>query len=156
VARVQDHGDHTLAHYGIPGMRWGKRKSNTASPSSMSTKTPFEKNPNKAPPPAKGVTDLTPKNIKRISDTELRARINRIQMETQYSQLVNGTSKAENTGFLAKAGNAHAKFEKGHKVVNNILAVVGTAQKIYKLANSDMVRAARGLPPADKKKKNDD
>jgi len=148
VARVQDHGDHTLAHYGIPGMRWGKKKSQAALPSNMPTHTPFKKDPTREPPPAKGVTDLSPKHIKRISDTELRARINRIQMETQYTQLTGGSGGT--TG--SKAKDAYAKFEKGHKVVNNLLGVIGTAQKIYKLANSDMVRAARGLPPAKKNK----
>lgn len=152
MARVEDHGDHTLAHYGIPGMRWGKRKSQAALPSNMPTHTPFKKPSSgvpREPPLAKGVTDLSPKHIKRISDTELRNRINRIQMETQYSQLMGGSGGSAGT----KVKTAYAKFEKGHKVVNNILAVVGTAQKIYKLANSDMVRAARGLPPLDTKKK---
>lgn len=151
MARITNPDDF-LIHYGVPGMKWGKRKgaSHNASPSAMKTHTPFEKNPNKNPPPAKGVTDLSPKHVKRISDVELRNRINRIQMETQYKQLTEG--KTDN-GTQSKAKIALHHVNKGHKAVIAILAVAGTAQKIYKLYNSPMVREMRGLPPEPEKKK---
>lgn len=156
MARVTDSSDQFLAHYGIPGMKWGKRSSKgSKSPASKSKNapTPFKKNPNRDPPPAKGVTDLRPKHVKRIPDAELRQRINRIQMETQYKELTEGKSAAPKS----KTAEAYAKFEKGHTAVTKILAVATTAQKIYKLYNSPMVRVMRGLPPEpEPKKKKDD
>jgi hypothetical protein len=137
MARITDPNDF-LIHYGIPGMKWGKHKAkaNNASPSAMRTHTPFEKNPNKAPPLAKGVTDLRPKHIKRISDTELRNRINRMQMETQYKQLIEGKSAPDKS----KAKVAYENFEKGHRVTQKVLAVAKTAQAIHKFANSELVK----------------
>lgn len=146
MARITDPDDF-LAHYGIRGMKWGKRKNN-ASPAELSTHTtaklpggknaptPFSKNPNKAPPPAKGVTDLSPKHIKRISDVELRNRINRMQMETQYKQLTEGKSAPDKS----KAKIAYENFEKGHEVTKKVLAIAKTAQAIHKFANSEIVK----------------
>jgi hypothetical protein len=116
-------------------MKWGKRKNN-ASPQALRTNTPFEKNPNKAPPPAKGVTDLSPKHVKRISDKELRQRINRIQMETQYKELTEGKSSPDKS----KTKQAFENLEKGHKVVQKALTVAKTIQAIHKFANSDLVK----------------
>jgi hypothetical protein len=132
--------DDFLAHYGIRGMKWGKRNNN-ASPAEMSTHTPFVKDPNKSPPPAKGVTDLSPKHIKRIPDAELRNRINRLQMETQYKQLTEGKSAPDKS----KAKVAYENFEKGHTVVKQIMAVAKTAQAIHKFVNSDFTKEIADL-----------
>lgn len=136
MARITDHGDHTLAHYGIPGMKWGKRRAKSSSEPAKKTATPFPKDPTRDPPPAKGVTDLRPKHVKRISDTELRQRINRLQMETQYKDLTEGKSSPDKS----KATQAYENFEKGHKAVQKIMAVAKTGQAIYKLVNSDMAK----------------
>lgn len=136
MARITDPDDF-LAHYGVLGMKWGKRKTtNNASPSAMQTHTPFKKDPNREPPPAKGVTDLSPKHIKRIPDAELRQRINRIQMETQYKELTEGKSAPDKS----KAKVAYEKFEKGHKATQKVLAVAKTVQALHKLAKSDVVQ----------------
>lgn len=63
--------DDILEHYGVPGMKWGKRKDRSAAVSTGTAK--------KSAPPKEDVSKL--------SDAELRQRINRIQMEKQYSQL---------------------------------------------------------------------
>jgi beta-xylosidase len=119
-------------------MKWGKHKgkTNNASPTAMSTHTPFVKNPNQAPPRVKGATDIRPKHLNRMSDVELRNRLNRIQMETQYKQLTEGKSAPDKS----KAKVAYENFEKGHTVVKQLMAVAKTAQAIHKFANSDMVK----------------
>ena len=137
MAGIPNSSDQFLAHYGVKGMKWGKRKSKSASMSKTEflnpkpVATPF---PKKRPTP--GVTDLSPKPIKQISDVELRNRINRIQMETQYKQLtdpkpVESKSKAKAIG---------ENFDKGHKAVKKIIDVGKTAQAVYKLVNSDVVK----------------
>lgn len=55
-----------LHHYGVPGMKWGKRRGKSSSG---------------------GSGKKNKEDISKISDTELRQRINRIQMERQYAQL---------------------------------------------------------------------
>lgn len=137
MARVTDSSDQFLAHYGIPGMKWGKRGSKSKSTTAAKkSNTPYPRDPNREPPPAKGVTDLRPKHIKRISDVELRQRLNRIQMETQYKELTEGKSSPDKS----KAVEAYEKFEKGHKAVQKIMAIAKTAQAIHKFVNSDLVK----------------
>lgn len=58
-----------LAHYGVLGMKWGKRKGSSGSSIKSSKKS--KKNP----------------KASTLSDAELRQRINRLQMEKQYKQL---------------------------------------------------------------------
>jgi hypothetical protein len=142
MAGVANPSDQFLAHYGVPGMKWGRRKAkNNASPSAMKTHTPFTKNPNQAPPRVKGATDIRPKHVNRMSDVELRNRINRIQMETQYKQLVEPKTAESKSKFQTGYDN----FEKGHTAVKKIIAVGKTVQAIHKLYNSELVKDIRKM-----------
>ena len=70
------YGDNYLAHYGILGMKWGRRRTPT-----QLGHTPG--GPDKAKTePAKP----KPKSLSEMSDAELRARLDRINMERQYKQ----------------------------------------------------------------------
>lgn len=61
-----------LIHHGIIGMKWGVRRT----PAQLSRTG------------GKGKTDNTvKKDVKSLSDDELRKMVNRLQMERQYSQL---------------------------------------------------------------------
>lgn len=62
--------NNELCHYGVLGMKWGKRKAK----STISDSTKKSKKKQK-------------EDISKLSDSELRQRINRIQMEKQYKQL---------------------------------------------------------------------
>lgn len=55
-----------LAHYGTPGMRWGKRKKKSSSGDSSEPARP---------------------DVKKMSDDELRSAINRIKMEKEFAKL---------------------------------------------------------------------
>lgn len=59
-----------LSHYGVLGMKWGVIKSR-ASSKINSSKSKTKKDD----------------ELKKLSDTELRTKINRMQMEKQYKQL---------------------------------------------------------------------
>ena len=63
--------NNELYHYGIKGMKWGIRRT----PAQLGHK------------PAKSTTSQRKSEMKKMSDAELRSRINRIQMEKQYMQL---------------------------------------------------------------------
>ena len=63
--------NNELYHYGIKGMKWGIRRT----PAQLGHK------------PAKTTTSQRKSEMKKMSDAELRSRINRIQMEKQYMQL---------------------------------------------------------------------
>jgi len=71
MSGVEDFED-VLEHYGVPGMKWGRRKAEgTATGSKRKTKAEATGHP----------------TAKSLSDSELRTRINRLQMEKQYAQL---------------------------------------------------------------------
>jgi len=120
--------NNTLQHYGIPGMRWGsqKPKSGLSNNQSMYKRTVNKLVNSKigskyklSNDPAKELLEVegnAPKSksksndpYKTMSDNELRTRLNRLQMEKQYSQL----SKKEKSF--------------GSKFVTNVL--VGAAQQ---------------------------
>lgn len=71
-----------LYHYGVKGMKWGirrKRQSKSSKKSKRKTKTEEIHDDYKRA--------HTSKSIKSMSDNELRSRINRLQMEQNYSKL---------------------------------------------------------------------
>ena len=76
----------SLYHYGVKGMRWGRRKApDTTGTSSQTTNVGTKDNPVKVKTSsAKGIQ--APK-ARTLSDAELRARINRIEMEQKYAKL---------------------------------------------------------------------
>lgn len=62
-----------LAHYGIPGMKWGRRKGETTT------------GKGKANPSAK------------LSDAELQAKVNRLRLEQQLKDLSSGSKSGGKT-----------------------------------------------------------
>jgi hypothetical protein len=62
----------SLAHYGVLGMKWGRKRGKSAS---SSTKEKIKKKRN------------IDEELKNMSDDELRKRLNRMNMEKQYKDL---------------------------------------------------------------------
>lgn len=108
-----------LEHYGVKGMRWGRRKG-AGSSSESSVKTAKT---------AKKVKPVKP-DIKKMSDKELRDKINRLQMEQQYAKLT-GTKEGR------------ATLEKGQKIFKQTMAVIDTANRVYGVYNSPLGKLAR-------------
>ncbi len=99
-----------LTHYGVLGMKWGKRRGNGASSSTSKTKK-----------------TSTQDKIKKMSDDELRKKINRLQMEKQYSQL---------TSSDVNKGKAYA--QKALKAATTVATVTSTGLTIYN--NADKIK----------------
>lgn len=120
--------DNELYHYGILGMKWGIRrfqnKDGSLTPrgksrnKSKKSDTPAHEDYSKA---------HNKKSVKSMSDAELRARLNRLQMERNYNALVGDD------------------VSKGKSIVNGILkaattvaTVSGTALTLY--SNADKIK----------------
>ena len=86
-----------LQHYGVLGMKWGVRRSKTqlssTSGSSKKKKLKPDREQKKIAKSKTKTSEPAKKTIKDLSDTELREKINRLNLEKQYRDL----SKAEPT-----------------------------------------------------------
>lgn len=108
------HGEDFLAHYGIKGMRWGVRR--TAEQLGRVAKKTAAKNPREAQRQAS-------KEAKTLSDKELRDRINRMNMEKQYSDLVKQQVERDRTAL--QEGQAEVARILGQKTKESIGNVYG-------------------------------
>ena len=93
--------NYSLYHYGIPGMRWGVRRSQKQLARSRKRKPDIHDDYKRT---------HEKKSIKSMSDTELQNRINRLNKEKQYKDL------KSQTGVI----------DKGHKAVKKYVAIAGT------------------------------
>lgn len=105
---------NTLKHYGILGMKWGIRRTPAQLARARGHSTTEE-------PHEDYKKAHTSKSIKSMSDAELRNRLNRIQMERQYSQL--------------SESNVSKGKEYAQKIIKSgttVATVTSTALTIYK------------------------
>ena len=106
--------NNELYHYGVPGMKWGVRKDVSKGASEISNQAAnISRKVGAMSKPSK----KTRKAISSMSDAELRAKINRLEMEQRYSQLnpskvSRGAAKAANileiVGSIAAIGASAA------------------------------------------------
>lgn len=111
----EENYDDFLQHYGVLGMKWGKRKAR----SNVSS--------NKKPNNTKNTTTskLKPKpkpTQRRLSDAELRAAVNRLRLEREYSEL---TYKA----------SSRAKVESVARTIGTVATLTTSAITIYNNLN---------------------
>jgi hypothetical protein len=128
-----ERGEKYIQHYGIKGMRWGVRR--TAAQLGRAGK----KSSRQAQRDAS-------KEAKTLSDSELKARINRLQMEKQYSDLVKQQVERDRTAM-----------EEGAAAVGNILLQSGK-ESLKNTTSASMTYAMKkgvsktGIPLKNKKK----
>ena len=117
-----------LYHYGILGMKWGVRrfqnKDGTLTSAGKKRRNSDSENVHED---YKKAHDN--KSVKSMSDTELRNRNNRLQMERQYSALTNKTGKGKKivqtlistAGTIAAAEAAYKTYKKmGDNAIDKI------------------------------------
>lgn len=118
--------NEALYHHGVKGMKWGVRRT----PAQLGKGKTF---PHKFPKIAKKEkhedyeSAHSSKKIREMSDAELKKRINRLQMEKQYSQL------------------ADTEINRGKRYVSNVVkagtataAATSTALTLYN--NADKIK----------------
>lgn len=114
-----------IAHYGIPGMKWGKRTSRASKASTSSKKKDDEPDD-----PDYAYTRRTlAKPMRKISNQELQDLNQRLSLEQNYN----------------KIKNQNRPSAKVDKAVKSILAVGATAGGLYALYNSKHGQAAIDL-----------
>ena len=120
--------DNSLIHYGTKGMKWGIRryqnKDGSLTPAGKKRYSEDESEDYKKA--------HSGKSVKTMSDAELRSRLNRLQMEQQYSKL---SSSDVNKGkqFIDKAIKAGATVA---TITSTALTIYSNAGKIKSIVEA--------------------
>ncbi len=109
--------NNSLAHYGILGMKWGVRRYQNKDGSYTSA---GKKRKQRDYIHEDYANAHSKKSVKSMSNAELKARNNRLQMEQQYANL----TKKTNTGKKVVQG-----FIKGAGLLSGAMAAYGTYKK---------------------------
>ena len=115
----EDRVDEYLMHYGVLGMKWGRRKAR-ASSSGESTKKRHKSNKEQQAP-----------KKRRMSNKELQSRIKRLKMEKEYAQLTASPPKTSKIDQLVKGAGTIATLSTSALVIYNNMDKIA---KIYKVA----------------------
>ena len=103
----EDRVDEYLMHYGVLGMKWGKRKARASSSSEQAPKK------------------------RRMSNKELQARIKRLKLEKEFAQLTASPPKTSRVEKLVKgAGTVAALSTSAVTIYKNMDKIA----KLYKVA----------------------
>lgn len=94
----------TIQHHGVMGMKWGKRKGKTTSQSSATLRAGKALDSKNAKTESKANVQNKKDyyNRSKMTDAQLNKKINRLQMEQRYKELVdkpfNDIAKSQNAG----------------------------------------------------------
>lgn len=110
--------NNSLSHYGIRGMRWGVRRyqNSDGTYTSIGKKRKYQETAHED-----YINAHSKKSIKSMSNAELKARNNRLQMEQQYANLTKKTSSGK---------KAVQMFIKGAGLLSGAMAAYGTYKKV--------------------------
>lgn len=107
-----------LYHFGIKGMKWGIRRFQNKNGSlTAAGKKRYQKGEQSSDEKTSPSSSSSrSKSISELSDTELRTRINRLNLEKQYRQLI--SEGADNNTKQVKEGKSFADEIKNRAVKN--------------------------------------
>ena len=106
----EENYDDFLKHYGVLGMKWGKRKARSTVSSNKKPKSTTITKPKSKP------------TKRRLSDAELRAVVNRMRLEREYADLTYRAS-------------SRSKVESVVRTIGTVAALTTSAVKIYENLN---------------------
>ena len=112
----EENYDDFLQHYGVLGMKWGKRKVRSTISSNKKPKSTTITKPKQTPKPKSKPTK------RRLSDAELRAVVNRMRLEREYADLTYRAS-------------SRSKVESVVRTIGTVAALTTSAVKIYENLN---------------------
>ena len=112
----EENYDDFLQHYGVLGMKWGKRKARSTVSSNNKSKNTEITKPKQTPKPKSKPTK------RRLSDAELRAVVNRMRLEREYAD-------------LQYRASSRSKVESVVKTIGTVAALTTSAIKIYENLN---------------------
>lgn len=154
-----------IAHHGVKGMKWGERKARPTSGQSSKAKRSFITiNINKGSAAKKqevtkkaGILKRTveakkklkPESIHDLSDADLNARINRLQREQQYKQLMQQNASSVQPSNQSKG---YVDQFKEQMISSLISGVTGGVGEFTKAAVKYQLSSRTGIAGKDKKK----
>ena len=110
----EENYDDFLQHYGVLGMKWGKRKARSTVSSNKKPKSTAITKPKQTP--------KSKPTKRRLSDAELRAVVNRMRLEREYADLTYRAS-------------SRSKVESVVRTIGTVAALTTSAVKIYENLN---------------------
>ena len=114
----EENYDDFLKHYGVLGMKWGKRKARSTVSSNNKSKSTAITKPKQTPKPK----SKSKPTQRRLSDAELRAVVNRMRLEREYADLTYRAS-------------SRSKVESVVRTIGTVAALTTSAVKIYENLN---------------------
>ena len=109
----EDRVDEYLIHYGVLGMKWGKRKARVSKSSEQAPKK------------------------RRMSNKELQARIKRLKLEKEFAQLTASPPKTSRVDKLVKGAGTIAALSTSAAVIYKNMDKMAKLYKVAKRASGN-------------------
>lgn len=111
-----------LMHYGVLGMKWGRRKFQ-----SSVRKSKKQKRADSYSSDYQETRKMRRKSSKKLSNDELKKLNNRMRLEQEYNRL------------------STSQVNRGLEVAKKIVSIAGTIGGLYAISQSDYVKAGKDL-----------
>lgn len=125
----EDRVDEYLMHYGILGMKWGKRKARTSKISEQTLEQTLEQALDQA-------LGQAPKK-RRMSNKELQARIKRLKLEKEFAQLTASPPKTSRVEKLVKGAGTVAVLSTSAVTIYKNMDKIAKMYKVAKRASGN-------------------